>query len=149
MSADHIILEAMDGKSFSLPKECVRLSGLLEKLLRAAGPQSLPVHVPVQVKSQLLSLVVEFLLHHQKVDMVPIPSPLRSTEMKLVVEDLWDAEFIEGVRLPSSGGSNQKLYGLITVCFLLSSLLFFSWELLAKKESLLPCVNHYNLEIRV
>jgi S-phase kinase-associated protein 1 len=111
--AREFTLTASDGKSFSVPEECARLSGLIGKLLRSAGSLTLLPPIPVPVSSQLLDLVVKFLLHHQKEGMAHIPSPLRHTDMKLNVADLWLVDFIEGVYLSDRGGSKQQLRDLI------------------------------------
>lgn len=54
--------------------------------------------------------LIKYLQHHNGKELAPIPSPLRSREMKDVVFDPFDAEFINEVQ---GRNSQQPLYDLI------------------------------------
>jgi len=47
-----------------------------------------------QVDAATLSLIVEYLRHHQGKEPAEIAKPIRSVKMEKIVEDPWDAEFI-------------------------------------------------------
>lgn len=53
------------------------------------------------VTGPILGLVVEYMVHHQGPEPDIIPKALRSTHMKDVVDDPWDAQFIDKI----AGGS--------------------------------------------
>merc|ERR1712157_19936 len=47
-----------------------------------------------QVDGQTLQLIVKYLKHHRGKEPAEIAKPIRSVKMEKIVEDSWDAEFI-------------------------------------------------------
>ncbi len=65
--------------------------------------------VPIPgTKGAILTLVVEYMLHHQGIEPPIVEKPLRSKKMSDVCKDKWDAAFIDTI-----GEDRQKLYDLI------------------------------------
>merc|ERR1712029_312935 len=47
-----------------------------------------------QVDGQTLQLIVKYLKHHRGKEPAEIAKPIRSVKMEKIVEDTWDAEYI-------------------------------------------------------
>merc|ERR1712051_688140 len=50
-----------------------------------------------QVEGDILKLVVEYLNHHKGKEPAEIAKPIRSVKMEKIVEDTWDAEYINAL----------------------------------------------------
>merc|ERR1719245_1134403 len=80
------------GYAFYLtPRINIGLSPLLTAALSASS--FLEIN---QVPAATMEPVLRYLGHHKGVEPAPIPSPVRSIHMAQIVEDQWDATFING-----------------------------------------------------
>jgi len=101
-----IKLISKDGKEFVIEKKYAFVSNLV-KTSMDSDPSATELPMP-GVRGDTLSRVVEYLIYHKGAD-PPIPEkPLRSTVMKDVCKDPWDAEFIDKI-----AENRQQLYDLI------------------------------------
>merc|ERR1719449_543631 len=51
-----------------------------------------------KVTGPILKLIVEYLKHHKGKEPAEIAKPIRSVKMEKIVEDPWDAEYINGLK---------------------------------------------------
>lgn len=101
-----IRIVAKDGRGFELPREYTKISELMKNALKL---DSTAAEIPVpNVSGGTLELVVSYMEHHKGTEPKLIPKPLRSKIMRRVVEDVWDADFIDRV-----GENREKLFALI------------------------------------
>jgi len=101
-----IKLVSKDGKDFSLEKKYVFISTLVKTSLETDATAS---EVPMLgVKGDILSKVVDYMIHHKGSEPPIIEKPLRSKIMKDVCKDAWDADYIDKI-----GENRQQLYDLI------------------------------------
>jgi len=84
---------ASDGEQFFLSSKSARLSKLLYNVLRNKNVKE-PVTISM-VSGTIMALVVEYLEHHKGKTPCEITKPVRSVRMQNIVEDIWDAEFID------------------------------------------------------
>jgi S-phase kinase-associated protein 1 len=101
-----LTLTSKDGQSFEVDRDAALISKLV-KTVKDGDEDARNVNIP-DVKGPILGLVVEYMKHHKGTEPDIIPKPLRSKNMKDVVKDPWDAEFIDQV-----GVDRQKLYDLV------------------------------------
>jgi len=88
-----LTLKSSDNKTFQVKRIAAKLSTLIETVLKGdAKAKEIEVH---KVKSDILELIVEYLEHHKGVEPKDLQCPVRSTDMKQICEDEWDAEFID------------------------------------------------------
>jgi len=99
-----IILKANDGKEFSLKRKNAFISVVVKT---SAENDPSATDLPVEVKGEVLALVVEYMNHHGGTEPAIVEKPLRSKVMKDVVKDAWDAEFLDRI-----GENRQLLYDL-------------------------------------
>ena len=105
-SKGDIELTSAFGDKKKLPKKHAMISNLVKRALEQDHDAT---EVPLlSVKSEILDEVVKFMEHHKGEEPPIIPKPLRSTEMKKLCHDPWDATFIDSI-----GENRQKLYDLI------------------------------------
>jgi len=98
-------LMSTDGRDFSVKKK----NAFISVVVKSATEQDQSVaDLPVQVKGDILALVVEYMNHHGGTEPPIVEKPLRSKIMKDVVKDPWDAEFVDKI-----GENRQQLYDLI------------------------------------
>lgn len=76
---------------FLVPKINLSLSNLLSNTDNAITIDAKKVNV------ESMHTILEYLGHHKGVSPAPIPKPIRSTEMKNIVTDEWDAHFIDAL----------------------------------------------------
>jgi hypothetical protein len=106
-TSEPIQLVSKDSKSFEIDRRCSFLSNLVKICLENDAHST---EVPIMdVNSEILELVVEYMIHHKGVEPRAIDKPLRSKVMTEVCEDSWDANFIDRV----AGGNIQQLYELV------------------------------------
>lgn len=99
-------LNSKDCKSFTIVRAYAMMSALIKTgLENDQNAKEFPVP---GVTGEILELIVAYLAHHKGVEPKAIEKPLRGKEMKQVVEDKWDADFIDQV-----GETRQTLYDLI------------------------------------
>jgi len=101
-----IKLVSKDGKEYSIEKKFVFISTLVKTSLET---DSTAAEVPMLgVKGDILSKVVDYMVHHKGTEPPIVEKPLRSKVMKDVCKDPWDADFIDKI-----GENRQQLYDLI------------------------------------
>jgi S-phase kinase-associated protein 1 len=93
--SDFISLVSKEGQSFLLPKAHAYLSNLVKT---ASEQDKVATQIDISaVKGEILTRVVAYLAHHQGVVPKEIKKPLRSVDMSKVVDDQWDATFINSL----------------------------------------------------
>jgi len=100
-----IKLISSDQKEFSVKKKNAFISVVVKT---SAENDASAADIPLNVKGDILSLIVEYMNHHEGTEPPIVEKPLRSKVMKDVVKDPWDAEFIDKI-----GDNRQQLYDLI------------------------------------
>jgi len=99
-------LTSKDKKTFTLPKKNAFISVLVKTSIEN-DENATEVPLP-GVEGDILEFVVEYMTHHQGVEPSIVESPLKSTVMKEVCQDDWDATYIDDI-----GEVRQDLYDLI------------------------------------
>ena len=84
--------EASDVGYYLLPKDSVKLSGLLSNIIDTDTKST--IHIK-QVPSSVLHAVCQYLGHHKNVKPLPIPCPVPSTNIIDFVPDKWNAHWID------------------------------------------------------
>ncbi|CAI5744557.1 unnamed protein product [Peronospora destructor] len=86
-------LVSMDGDSFEVSRSVAAMSELVKTLISDDADDDEVQEIPLpNVKSPVLSKVIEFCSHHYNSPMREIEKPLKSADMHDVVSD-WDANF--------------------------------------------------------
>jgi len=99
-------ISSKDGQEFTVSKKYAFISILIKTSIENDVTAT---SVPLPgVDSQILELVVKYMEHHKGTELPPVESPLKSTKMKDVCTDSWDADFIDDI-----GNIRQHLYDLI------------------------------------
>ena len=101
-----LTLVSGDGQLFLLEQKFACISKLLRTAIDSdATADQIPLPSTTSVT---LKLIVEYMTHHRGEELPVIEKPLKSTLMKDVCADIWDADFIDKV-----GDERQILYNLI------------------------------------
>ncbi|KAE8915013.1 hypothetical protein PF005_g16734 [Phytophthora fragariae] len=88
-------LVSMDGDSFEVSRSVAAMSELVKTLISDDADDDEVQEIPLpNVKSPVLSKVIEFCSHHHNSAMREIEKPLKSADMHDVVSD-WDANFVD------------------------------------------------------
>ncbi|OWZ19356.1 S-phase kinase-associated protein 1A [Phytophthora megakarya] len=88
-------LVSMDGDSFEVSRSVAAMSELVKTLISDDADDDEVQEIPLpNVKSPVLSKVIEFCSHHHNNTMREIEKPLKSADMHDVVSD-WDANFVD------------------------------------------------------
>jgi len=83
--------EESPGK-FAISRKAVLMSNYVKNLIES---DKTAVEIPVKkVSGPILNLIVEYLKHHDGKVQAEIAKPIRSVKMEKIVEDAWDATFI-------------------------------------------------------
>jgi len=90
-----ITLTSSDQRSFEIQTRYVLLSKLVSNILD--GDPNAPSIRIVQVDGATLELIVKYLRHHKGMVPVEIAKPIRSMKMEEIVEDTWDAVYINAL----------------------------------------------------
>jgi len=99
-------LSSKDKKDFNIERKFAFISTLVKTSLETDDTSQ---EVPIPgVQGNVLQLVVEYMAHHKGTEPPLVDKPLRSKQMKDVVSDKWDAEYIDRI-----GENRQQLYDLI------------------------------------
>jgi len=99
-------LISKDKQDFTVERKQAFVSMLVKTCLEN---DDTAVEVPIPgVTGSVLSLVVQYMVHHKGIEPQLVEKPLRSKLMKDVCADKWDAEYIDKI-----GDSRQQLYDLI------------------------------------
>lgn len=103
----NIHLLSKEGKKFEISKRDAKVSDLVSKSFET-DTESTELPLP-SVETEMLELIVEYMKYHKGEEPPIVEKPLRSSIMKDVCKDEWDATFIDKV-----GDSDlDKLYELI------------------------------------
>jgi len=100
-----IKLISSDTKDFTVKKKNAFISVVVKT---SAENDSTAADLPLNVKADILTLIVDYMNHHEGTEPPIVEKPLRSKVMKDVVKDPWDAEFIDRI-----GENRQQLYDLV------------------------------------
>jgi len=84
-----------DPKKYKVSKEYAKSSKLVQNILE--GDNDAKQIVVKQVDGKTLGLIVKYLEHHKGKEPAEIAKPIRSVKMEKIVEDTWDAEFINNL----------------------------------------------------
>lgn len=79
-------------QKFQITKSQAKLCNLIQNILD--GDQQAHEIEIKKVTGDILSLIVDYLKHHDGKEPAEIPKPIRSVKMDKIVDDVWDAEFI-------------------------------------------------------
>jgi len=81
--------------TFQVNTDCAKMSKLVCNILEGdSAAERIQVK---QVDGDTLKKIVEYLNHHNGKEPAEIAKPIRSVKMEKIVEDPWDAEFINGL----------------------------------------------------
>jgi hypothetical protein len=101
-----ISLMSKDGKDFSLEKRYAMISGVV---CTALDGDSTATEVPmINIESRELKLIVEYMNHHKGKEPPIVAKPLKSKIMAEVVNDPWDATFIDSVNTDTKDPENVQ-----------------------------------------
>jgi len=81
-----------DGHKFKIDRESAMMCNLVKSIIEGDSEAKL-IEIK-KVSSDILELIVEYLLHHRGKVPAEIAKPIRSVKMEKIVEDEWDAKFI-------------------------------------------------------
>jgi S-phase kinase-associated protein 1 len=90
-----VSMEETNPQKFPINKKAAEMCKLVRSILE--GDQS-ATEIPIKkVKGEILALIVEYLKHHNGKVPAEIAKPIRSVKMEKIVEDKWDADFINNM----------------------------------------------------
>jgi len=90
-----ISMEETNPQKFTISGKAAEMCKLVRSILE--GDQS-ATEIPIKkVKGDILELIVEYLKHHNGKVPAEIAKPIRSVKMEKIVEDKWDADFINNM----------------------------------------------------
>lgn len=87
-----VTLVSSDEKTFQIELDSVKMSKLVCNIVE--GDSQANRIVVKQVDGDTLTQIVEYMQHHKGKEPAEIAKPIRSVKMEKIVEDPWDAEFI-------------------------------------------------------
>merc|ERR1719430_2096112 len=94
---DTLLLISSDdanGEKFEIDRESAMMCNLVKSIIE--GDSDAKMIEIKKVSSDILKLIVDYLLHHKGKVPADIAKPIRSVKMEKIVEDEWDATFING-----------------------------------------------------
>jgi len=92
---DTLILVSSDdvnGEKFKIDRESAMMCNLVKSIIE--GDSEAKTIEIKKVSTKILKLIVDYLLHHKGKVPADIAKPIRSVKMEKIVEDDWDAKFI-------------------------------------------------------
>jgi S-phase kinase-associated protein 1 len=89
-----VYLVPPEGVKIEVPRQVAEMSVLIREMLADDEEETEEIPLP-NVSRDILELVISFCQHHVNNPMADIEKPLKSNNMSEVVEDPWDAEFID------------------------------------------------------
>ena len=88
----HLI--SQEGEQFNVPVDIAKMSELVKTMFDTDQPEDEVQEIPLpNVKTSILSKVIEFLSHYKGEPMTEIEKPLKSSNMNEVVQE-WYADFV-------------------------------------------------------
>jgi len=92
---DSLILVSCDdvnGKQFKIDRQSAMMCNLVKSIIEGdADAKTIEIK---KVSTNILNFITEYLLHHKGTVPAEIAKPIRSVKMEKIVEDEWDAKFI-------------------------------------------------------
>merc|ERR1712157_332614 len=94
---DKLVLVSCDEtpQEFPIDRKCAMMCNLVKSILE--GDQEVQKIEIKKATSEILELIVRYLEHHKGNLPAEIAKPIRSVKMEKIVEDEWDAKFINGL----------------------------------------------------
>jgi len=92
---DNLVLISCDEnapKEFTIDRESALMCNLVRSIIE--GDSEVKKIEIKKVSQDILKLIVEYLKHHKGKVPAEIAKPIRSVKMEKIVEDSWDADFI-------------------------------------------------------
>jgi len=92
---DSLVLVSSDdvnGEKFTIDRESAMMCNLVKSIIE--GDSEAKMIEIKKVSTGILKLIVEYLKHHHGKSPAEIAKPIRSVKMEKIVEDEWDAKFI-------------------------------------------------------
>jgi len=92
---DTLILVSCDdvnGEKFKIDRDSAMMCNLVKSIIE--GDSDAKTIEIKKVSSDILRLIVDYLIHHKGKTPAEIAKPIRSVKMEKIVEDEWDAKFI-------------------------------------------------------
>ena len=87
-------LVSQEGEQFEVPLDVATMSELVKTMFDSDQPEDEVQEMPLpNVKTSILSKVIEFLTHYKGEPMTEIEKPLKSSNMNEVVQE-WYADFV-------------------------------------------------------
>ena len=87
-------LVSQEGEQFDVPLDVATMSELIKTMYDSEQPEDEVQEMPLSnVKTSILSKVIEFLTHYKGEPMTEIEKPLKSSNMNEVVQE-WYVEFV-------------------------------------------------------
>jgi hypothetical protein len=93
-----LTLVSRTGDTFVIDRRCAVLSGLIKTTVEEVKDSD---EIPLDVSTPVLKLFVDYLNHHQGVAAEIPEKPLKSKDIKQIVKDPWDAEFVTPLLVPN------------------------------------------------
>jgi len=94
-AADTLILVSCDESNaaeYTIARESALMCNLVKSIIE--GDSEVKKIEIKKVSQDILKLIVEYLIHHKGKTPAEIAKPIRSVKMEKIVEDEWDAQFI-------------------------------------------------------
>jgi len=93
-TGSRVHLTSQEGEQFDVPLDVATMSELVKTMYDTEQPEDEVQEMPLpNVKSSILSKVIEFLTHYKGEPMTEIEKPLKSSNMNEVVQE-WYADFV-------------------------------------------------------
>lgn len=89
-----IKLISNDHREFEIDVEYCQNSDVIKAALEDKKSTEIPLP---SIKGDILKIIVDYMNHHKGVELELIEKPLKSSIMKEVCKDPWDAEFIDEI----------------------------------------------------
>jgi S-phase kinase-associated protein 1 len=90
-----VSMEEADPGKFEISVKAASMCKLVRSILEG---DKAATEIPIKkVSKEILELIVEYLKHHDGKVPAEIAKPIRSVQMNKIVEDKWDADFIDGM----------------------------------------------------
>jgi len=90
-----ISMEETSAQKFVINQKAAEMCKLVRSIVEGDHTTT---EIPIKkVKGEILQLIVEYLKHHNGKVPAEIAKPIRSVKMEKIVEDKWDADFINNM----------------------------------------------------
>merc|ERR1719517_354474 len=81
-----------NGQKFKIDRQSAMMCNLVKSIIEGdADAKTIEIK---KVSTDILKLIVDYLIHHKGKVPADIAKPIRSVKMEKIVEDAWDANFI-------------------------------------------------------